>query len=161
MATGPLITLAQLERRFGPTTVARYLDDTGDEEAEQSVEEEIRTEATQTALGLLKPGFSREQVAAMVETDFALRGLILDIAADVMARRRSEFLDGDGKTPYSGIRDAAETRLKEIADAEARLDGEQDAGSNQKLAVRTNIDRQTYPLVFPPSSSDPRGPGGF
>lgn len=161
MGAEALITLAQLERRFGPATVARYLDDTGDEEAEQSVEEEVRQEATQVAEGLLKPAFTLEQMKAMVEIDFAFRGLMLDIAADVMARRRPENLDKDGNTPYTGVRNAAETRLKEIAKAEARLIAEETTGPNRKLQARTNIDRTTYPLTFPPSSNDPVGPGGF
>lgn len=161
MADRALITLAQLERRFGPLTVARYLDDDGDEEAEQSVAEEVLLEATQVAEGLMKPGFSLAQMEVMVENDLAFRGLMLDIAADIMARRRPELLDKDGGTPYLGIRNLAEKRLKEIARAEARLIGEESAGSNQKLACTTNINRRTYPLVFQPTNEDPTGPGGF
>lgn len=161
MAGGPLITLAQMERRFGPQTVSRYMDDDGDDEAESTVEEDVRLEATQVAEGLLKPGFSLAQMEEMAKTDLAFLGLMLDIAADIMARRRPENLDKDGNTPYTGIRNKAEQRLKEIAKAAARLIAEEDAGSNQKLAVRANINRRTYPLVFQPTNEDPTGPGGF
>lgn len=161
MAAEALITLGQMERRFGPETVTRYFDDTGNEEAEQPVEEEVRIEATQIAEGILKGGFNLEQMKAMAAIDFAFRGLMLDIAADVMARRRSENLDKDGNTPYTGIRNAAEKRLKEIAEVKVRLIAEETTGANQKLTARTNIDRTTFPFTFPPSSSDPNGPGGF
>ena len=156
-----LVTLSQLERRFGPSTVSRYLDDDGDDTSEQTVAEEVLTEASQVAQGICLPAFSNGELENMADVDLAFRGYILDIAADIMARRRVEAINEKGETPYSGIRKLAEEKLEKIADAKRRMAGEEQAGINRKVSIRTNIDRNAHPLVFPPTKNNPGGSGGF
>jgi hypothetical protein len=113
------------------------------------------------ALGICLPAFSVAELTNMADADFAFRGYILDIAADIMARRRSEAINEKGETPFTAIRKLAEEKLEKIADAKRRMAGEESAGLNRKLSIRTNIDRSVNPLIFQPTKNNPGGSGGF
>jgi hypothetical protein len=154
-----LVTRAQLELRFGPRTVALYVDDDGDELGDSAVMALVLQEGSQRAVGLLLPGFSEAQILKLVDNDAAVRGYVLDICADVMGRRRPEHFDADGNTPYTKIRERAEAELSRIAKAETRARGESQAATNEVLQSRTNL--TPSPLQFSKSTTYPTGQGGF
>ena len=155
-----LISQADLEKRFGPQTIATYLDDDGNDVAEADRVTEVLEEASDIAAGILLGSFSTAQITLLAANDYAVRGAVADIAADLMARRRPELLTSDGTTPYTAIRRTAELVLERHAKLEGRFVGEAvAAGSNQNIRAQPN--RVPYPAVFVSSKDDPIGPGGF
>lgn len=162
MATSSsLVTRAQLELRFGPRTVALYLDDDGDEVADSPATEEVLQAGSHCAGGHLLPGFSEAQIQKLVDNDAHVRGLVLDICADEMGRRRPEHLDAEGNTPYTKIRERAEEKLAKIGVAEARAKGETQSATNEVINTTTNLDAVTQPLIFTRTTAFPKGQGGF
>lgn len=163
MATAPtptaLATQAELELHVTPNALARYLDDDGDGEADARPTEQILLRASQEAKAHLLPAFSTDQIEGLAAADPAIRGAVLDIAADLMARRRPALLTADGKTPYTGWRDQAEAYLKSVAKGEARSAAEESAGLNQNLAVTVNIDPVDF--SFARTADRKTGRGGF
>jgi len=160
MATASaLITRAQLERRFGPRTVAQYVDDDGDEQADAATMEDVLESASQCAEGALGHGFGQAQIQKLVDNDAHVRGLICDIAADEMSRRRPEHFDEQGTGPYTAIRKAAELKLKDIGQAKARARGEQQAGPNNVITTKVSVDPPC--LQFARTKEHPNGRGGF
>jgi len=154
-----LITQAQLELRVGAQTVARYCCDTGADVADVTIVTEVLDEAEDIGAGLLLPGFSDAQIVLLAANGPAVRGALLAIAADLMARRRPALLDAEGRTPYSGWRKSAEQVLQRAGQAQTRLRAESAAGNNQLISVSTN--RTPPQLIFAGTKANPRGPGGF
>lgn len=154
-----LITKARLELRVGAQTLARFLDDDGDGNADADPTEEVLLESSQIARGILLSGFTLAQIDTLAEADLAVRGAICDIACDLMARRRLHLLNDDGKTPYSGFRDRAEALLKRVAAGDQRSAGEEEAGANATIAVTTSLSPVSH--IFRASKANPTGPGGF
>ena len=160
MATSSsLVTQAQLEIRFGVQTVARYCDDDGDDIADASVVEQILQAGSDEAKGIMLAAWSGAQIEIIADKDAAVREHVLAICADLMAMRRAEFLDANGNTPYSGIRDRAEKRLKEIAKAERRSIGEESAGTS--VIITSKVTPDPPRLVFSRTTDSPGGRGGY
>ena len=157
--TATLITQAQLELRRGVKTVAQYCCDTGAAVANPTIVNEILEEAEDIGAGLLLPGFSDAQVVLLAANGPAVRGALLDIAADLMARRRPALLAPDGSSPYSKDRKAAEGVLERAGQAQRRLRAEKVAGPNQLIG--NSVNRDPPPLIFSGNKAEPWGRGGF
>ena len=154
-----LITQAEFERRVGPRSVATYLDDDGDGVADADRVTEVLEEASAIVVGILLGSFSTAQVTNLAANDYALRGAVSDVAADLMARRRPELLSADGTTPYTSWRKSAEAVLERIARAERRAGAEATQGTNKNLRGRVNIDPPQF--TFAASKGNSQGPGGY
>jgi predicted aconitase len=154
-----LFTQVDLERRIGPQTLAQYTDDNRDKIADASIVTEILEEASDICRGILRGSFSDAQIATLAANDFAVRGALCDIGADLSARRRPALLSADGSTPYTTWRRNAEQTLERIAKLQRRAAGETLAGVNRNIRARPN--RDPYPAIFVGTKANPRGPGGF
>ena len=155
----PTITQAQLELRVGAGTVALYCCDDGTGVASSTVLAEILGEAEDEGSGLLGPGFTNAQVVLLLQNDLAVRGAFLDIAADLMSRRRPALVDGEGRTPYSAWRKRAEAVLERAGQAQVRFKGEAQAGQNAGVfGVSSNVDPPAFTFL---STTDKPGGGGF
>ena len=162
MATASvLVSRKQLDSRFGPRTVALFLDDDGDEQSESSNEEDVLQAGSDCTYGHLLPGFTEAQILKLVDNDAHMRGMVLDICADEMGRRRPAHIDKDGNSPYTKIRENAEKKLAKIGAAAARAKGETQSANNALLRTRTNLDAVSDPLIFTRTTGRPTGQGGF
>lgn len=155
----PLITQADLEQRIGPANLAKMLDDDGDGIADPANVTWVLTTASRIAEGILRIAFkSQAQIKAIVDADDAIKNDIVEIGIGLSGGRRPGFLGADGKTPYSGWREAAEKRLKEVAEAKRRAIGEDTGGTNERL--KSEVRPGTEP-VYGVTSTNPKGFGGF
>lgn len=158
-----LISQSDLELHIGVQTVAQLSTDDGSETPNAAVIAKVLQGASDAARGILRSGFSDDQVDdlvdALVGDDQAVKDHVLDIAAGLLGQRRPGLLSPDGTTPFSGFRRAAEKALKETAAGKRRAAGETNAGSNSKLKARTN--QSTKKPVFASTKDDPVGPGGY
>lgn len=160
MATLPtLIAQSDLEERFTALTVQRFADDVTGAGIAANVATALG-EASDVLRSILGPAYSEEQVVALVADDRAVRGAACDIAMALLARRRAEFRNADGSTPYATERRDAERTLERIAKRERRPGGEASAGANQ-TAIGVDTNRPATALIFQGSRDNPRGPGGF
>jgi hypothetical protein len=157
-----LITQAELERKIGPQNLAQLTSDDGSDVADATIVDEIIEEASDRAIGLLWSGFPAEQrIIDLVTADRAVKGAILDIAAELAGMRRSVLQTAEGKTPYSGWAARGEKRLAEVASGKRRARGEAEVGKNDRLGTRVNQASPPRRTVFASTSDDPVGPGGF
>jgi hypothetical protein len=154
-----LVTQAQLELRVGVHTVARYCCDDGSDVANPAIVDEVLSEAEDEGIGLLGAGFTPDQIVQLATDDASVRGAFLDIAADLMGRRRPSFLDAEGRSPFSQWRKRAEDVLERAGQAQRRFKGESTAGRNRLLGASTN--RQPHAPIFVGTKDNPTGSGGF
>ena len=157
--TATLITQAQLELRRGVKTVAQYCNDIGGATADATIMDEVLSEAEDIGAGLLLPGFTDAQVVLLAANGPAVRGALLDIAADLMARRRPALLLPDGSSPFAKDRKLAEGVLERAGQAQRRLRAEKTAGTNKLIGNSTNLD--PHELIFSGNAASPYGKGGF
>lgn len=154
-----VITQQMLELRFGVRTVAQYCNDEGGATADATIVAEVLEEAEDEGIGLLGPGYTVEMAEQLAAADASVRGAFLEIAADVMGRRRVALLDAEGRSPFSGLRKRAEAVLTRVGKAQQRAKGEETAGRNRLVKTRTN--RKPSPLIMGGTSGNTRGSGGF
>lgn len=158
-----LIDQSELELHIGVQTVAQLATDDGGDTPSASVIAKVLQGASDAARGILRKGFTDDQVDdlvdALVGDDQAVKDHILDIAAGLLGQRRPGLLSAEGKTPFSGFRSRGERALREIADAKRRAAGEAGAGNNRRLRARTN--QPTKTPIFASTEADPVGPGGY
>ena len=159
MADGvELMTQRMLELRFGSKLVRDLTDRDRDGKVDPEVIEEVIKEASDRVLGILLGGFSLDQVKNLTTSDYALRGMVCDVAIGIASRARPGILSTDGKTPLLSIGKMAERDLMDIASGKRRIAAEELKGRNRKLGVSVNLDPGSP--VFAQRSDEPVG-GGF
>lgn len=155
-----LISQAELERYIGAQTLARLLNDTGDDTPNAQLLEDVIQGGTDEAYGILRVAFpSDAQIFTLVQNDRSAKNAVLDIAVGLAGQRRPGLLSDDGRTPYSGFRDRGVRTLERIAAGKRRSVGETQAGVNPTIRARTN--QPDKKPVFASTKDDPTGPGGF
>lgn len=156
-----LVTQEDLENRVGSRVLARLLDDDGDGVADPSLVTWCLRTATDEAYGLLRTGFrSDEQIRDVVDTDAGLRNAITELAIGLAGSRKPSMVATDGSTPYAQWRTHATKTLEAWGAGKRRAKGETEGGRNEATKVRVQP-IAAGDTVFIPSSSDPKGPGGF
>jgi hypothetical protein len=112
--------LDDLAARVGRDITRRYLDDDND-----GTEEVANVLAIQDAVATyLETRLSRLYSIATLRSNppATLRAIAIDIALMFMGERRPEFLDQNGKSPFSSAGARAIDLLKSIQNGDARLD---------------------------------------
>src|SRR5678816_1687641 len=168
MAAEDLITQADIELRIGgPEVLARFCDDDRDGTSDADVVAMLISDASQEAIGLLHNGFPTfALVAKLVQEDESVLRSIVDIACGMAGDRRPDMVDGGGNPIMGGRRDRGAKRLRELAQAQQRAAGEEEAGPNAILRSRVsrNISLPGEAFYFPRQSrgdNSPKGGGGF
>lgn len=160
MATVPLFSQAQLERRVGATKLAQMLDFDGDGVADMAQVEEVIEEASSVALQLLLRVWPTEEAVALgVGEDPALQAYAIEIGAGVAGRRKSEFCNEKGEGPFDAWETRAVSRLEKFVSAHRRSKGEKEAGTHP--LARTRANQVPTPFVFAASGNTTKAPGGF
>lgn len=166
----PLATQADMERRFGRGRVLQLCDNavTGSIADTAVIEKilEALLEATGIAFAHIGNSWRYDDFVLLVNgaasggvRDRALVGGICDIAADVLATGRQEFMREDGSTIYAPRRDRAEKIFKAYAGRERTPLNSPPAPRNRTIGTTTN--RPTRPLLFQGDAANPNGKGGF
>jgi hypothetical protein len=147
-----------LERRTSKDFVVQCADDDGDGVPDQDVLVEICEDVdVEVRSVLFGKGWSLDALNEL-ESDKALRRLAATIGAELLAFKRREFFLADGSTIYSLAADRARKTLKLYATGENRSVAEDRAGVNPVLKAKRDPPPK---FQFAPSSTKPRGPGGF
>lgn len=141
MAAPILITRLRLERAYTVLDVAQCADEDAD------VTDAIQ-EASDIAWGVLRDGYSEEDIITLCANDTGVSGAIASIAMAKLARRRKEFRLPDGRTMYAADAKAALAHLTSITDGHTRSVAEAAAVASlpatRLLGDRARAPRRTF-----------------
>lgn len=167
--TTPLATQADLEQRFGRSRILQLVDNeiTGSI-SDTAVVQKIAAallEATHLGLAFLGNAWRVEDVIALTNgaagttRDLAMVGAFCDLAMEVLALNRQEFIKDDGTTLYTPRALRAEKLFLSYARRQNSPANSPPVQKNRTIGTTTN--RPTRPLIFQGDSDNPNGKGGF
>jgi len=157
-----LIEDADLELAIGAETFAQLCDHAGRGEAQPRIVQHILRVGSDEAANLLAPGFSTDEIIALVRRDAALRHKIALIGIGVAGVARREFADAQGKFLYADAAQKARAEISAVGTKKERSAAEQQNGSiNRRVGPRVGqrVNRPRY-FVFADARGT-RGSGGY
>jgi phage gp36-like protein len=136
-------TQADLENAVGSVLVYRLLDDDGDGSIAAGVVTDIQTRADAIVNGYLSRVYTVSAITASVPS--IVKSLAVDVAVELMYRRRPESIDERGNTPWSERYREAMRLLREVGEGKFRLDvnGTPATPVNVRGSVRTGTYENT------------------
>lgn len=114
--------------------------------------------ASDIVQGMCLTGFTLDNVVQLAAEDYQVKLLCCQIVMGIGAFGQPGLRDADGKNAYQSDWKAAETKLKEIVQAKARLAGEGTVARNANLGARI---RPSPQHIFIADTTTGREPGGF
>lgn len=153
-------TQAEAEARHGVNAVAQLYDDDGDAAGDSGTVTWGIREASGAVDAYLYGKFALTTIALLKE-DYRFKGVAIDVFMSIGGRRRPEFIDGVGRSPYHGHRKEALDTLELIGKGIERLGAESTHGNNPTLAGAISVDPSLHNHIFAPSRHNRQGSGSF
>lgn len=156
-----------LERIIGAAQVDRLADDDGDGLRDAAIVDEICQQAEDLARSYLLKSYGDEQIDKMLASDGtgdrAVRVQMTWIAAELLAERRHEFLNAEGKGNYWLQYERAVKYLERIGKGQGHSVAQPTAGASARQGgtVSPTLPADVPPLTFATSKNNPFGSGGF
>ncbi|HZL94540.1 MAG TPA: phage protein Gp36 family protein [Vicinamibacterales bacterium] len=153
-------TQAEAEARHGVEAVRQLFDDDGDHAGDSGTVTWGIREASGEVDAFLFGKFSSD-VIANLKDDYRFKGCAIDVFMAIGGKRRREFTDAQGRTPYTADMKDAFAKLESIGKGLTRLGAENVHGQNPTLRGRISVDTSQHNHIFAPSRHNRIGPGSF
>lgn len=161
MSVPLLIEVSDLEAVIGPARVAQLFTNDGSGKARAEQQRRLLQDASDTASRYLGPGWTVDELVAIVRSDGGVRRLIAWIAVGMSAEGRPEFADQQGRFLFAAPYGRAIEDLTAMGTARQRTLGEKQTGAtNRLIGTRIKKMRGQRQWVFADGIRH-RGSGGF